>query len=402
MSYVKLIADYNNFGLKLVDIEAKNIAIKSSWPFRWVDKETNVQWIYSTLPIKDSRIWEANLEATDVDRIIKKYLSSSPVASIWKSWCKITMSYPEDAQEILNMPIWANSHIRCANVPFLQNVILQSNIDKIIDIWNPYQNRLMNYEETMNQFGHSIPPLLYYSITSAIPNRWKIELRSLQGDLASLPELNRNSDRFPATNTTRFIYWQQVEHISPVRTALQIIWAADLACHPHTIDWESLFPSFLRQVHIAKLRVLQYKILTRTLTTNKTVHIWDSQTPQCCSFCYASPETILHLFTLCPKIKPSWDNLEKWMKRFLKITVSFTPELILFNNYCGPSKIIINNFIIFLKYYIYSQKCKGEDSLRFIDFMTRVTDWFNLEKLHAINTGQYEKFKKKWKAYAEF
>ena len=66
IAYCKLVQDYSKLGLKLLDLETQDTALKASWPVRL--KERNVKeimWLYSMLPIKDRRIWECNLNPED-------------------------------------------------------------------------------------------------------------------------------------------------------------------------------------------------------------------------------------------------------------------------------------------------------------------------------------------------
>ena len=52
VAYSKLIQDYNHLGLKLVDLEVKDAALKASWPVKMKDKKSDeVDWMYTNYPI---------------------------------------------------------------------------------------------------------------------------------------------------------------------------------------------------------------------------------------------------------------------------------------------------------------------------------------------------------------
>ena len=57
--YNKIIQDWQYGGLKLIDIENKDHALKAAWLARWVKQNTldDKQWLYANLPIKDQRLW---------------------------------------------------------------------------------------------------------------------------------------------------------------------------------------------------------------------------------------------------------------------------------------------------------------------------------------------------------
>ena len=53
-AYVKLIQDYSKLGLRLVDLQSKDLALKAAIPIR-IGKENfdEYKWFYASLPIKD-------------------------------------------------------------------------------------------------------------------------------------------------------------------------------------------------------------------------------------------------------------------------------------------------------------------------------------------------------------
>ena len=57
-------------GLKLVDLELKNLALKAAWPLRWTDRDQmELQWLYHHLPVKNADIRECNLDHKDVKNL---------------------------------------------------------------------------------------------------------------------------------------------------------------------------------------------------------------------------------------------------------------------------------------------------------------------------------------------
>ena len=54
IAYSKLIQDYSRLGLKLVDLESKNVALKAMWPVRWKNRDPKqINWFFHDLPIKN-------------------------------------------------------------------------------------------------------------------------------------------------------------------------------------------------------------------------------------------------------------------------------------------------------------------------------------------------------------
>ena len=145
----------------------------------------------------------------------------------------------------------------------------------------------------------------------------------------------------------------------------------------------------------AKLRFLQYRILTKTLTTNLLRSKWDVGISPLCSFCQLAPETTVHLLYSCEKVQHMWVMLVRWCKYFLKETIDFDLSTVILNNYIGKHKALVNTFIITLKQYIYSQKCMQE-SINFNQYIAKVSEWYQIEKIIAYRNNKVTYFDKKW------
>ena len=403
IAYNKLIANYENFGLKLVDLETRDLAIKSCWPLRWLDRPTEqIDWIYSSLPIQHEGIWETNLSEKDIDKLAKSQ-PLSPIMSIWKAWSRTTfIPAVSDPIEILDTNIWGNSLIRRAGKPFMHKCLVDSNIDKIIDIVDLDRRSFMSFQQLTEIFGADIDLLFYNSIISAIPPLWKIEIRNFNWqDYEPIDRDNKRDSLAKKHNPSNHIYWTKIGEISPSRDALRLLWNVDLSLEIDQDQWSNILFRFFKIIKSSKLRYLQYRILTRVITTNIDRHRWDAQVPAACTFCFSAQETILHLFFYCPLIIKLWKALERWCKYFLDITVSFVPNIVILNNYSGPHSQIINTFICIMKQYIYSTKCKDNGQPKFNVFTAKIVDWYNIEKQHAIESGRYTIFRNKWKAYVD-
>ena len=80
---------------------------------------------------------------------------------------------------------------------------------------------------------------------------------------------------------------------------------------------------------------------------------------------------------------------------FLNIQINLTPELIILNNYDGKCKHIVNTLIAIMKQFIYASKC-FEEKPTFLDFMTKLSYWFYVDKIHAYNCDKVKSLHNKW------
>ena len=157
---------------------------------------------------------------------------------------------------------------------------------------------------------------------------------------------------------------------------------------------------FRKNVYAVKLQNFQYRILTRSLTTNYKCSKWHPEVSPLCTFCNEKVETMVHLLFDCILVRKLWKALERWVKYFMKLEVKFEVELVILNHYKGPQKRLINTFIIVMKQFIYAQKCFGNIPY-FKDFVQRIVKWYHVEKQMAIKDNKFKFFAKKWKVYAD-
>ena len=115
-------------------------------------------------------------------------------------------------------------------------------------------------------------------------------------------------------------------------------------------------------------------------------------------FCERYPETIQHLFWECSKVKKLWRALKKWLKFTLQQDVSLEFNEIIFNEYKGPQKSLIETLILVMKRYIYVTKCKAEQP-RFTNFVALISYIEKIELITALSNDKYKYHVKKWSKY---
>ena len=399
--YDKLIQDYNKLGLRLVDLKIKDKALKAAWPVRWANREDeHIKWFFTQLPIKDRRIWDCNTLREDAVKLVSRD-SLSVAGDVWLSWCeynaKSSLSNPE---EILVSILWGNSLIRKRYKPIFDNCLVNSSVERILDIYNLESKRFCSYVEVSEQSGRNLTNLYYLGIIAAIPNMWKLLLKEYvpnkEIDIDSNVELLDKNKRLSQLSPTRRIYWNMIENQVIVGNTAFLRWKNELNLEITEENWNDLFPKFRRLVKPTKLQYLQYRILNKALTTNLVRSHWDTGVNAACTFCHDRTETIVHLLVECNYVNRLWSNLEQICKHFLDTSVEFNAELITLNNYEGSSKELITFMIIALKQYIYSQKCFVKEP-KFTEYMSKLSYWCTINRQYAIENQKYKKWTKKWK-----
>ena len=114
-----------------------------------------------------------------------------------------------------------------------------------------------------------------------------------------------------------------------------------------------------------------------------------------CTFCKNKKETIIHVLYECDKIKELWEKTKSICNHFFEVKIEINAELAILNNYKGKKKGIINILIAIMKQHIYAKKCY-EEIPNFQEFMYKLAEWYEVEKVFAWKNNKYELCIKKW------
>ena len=395
--YERLVQPYEKMGLKLVDLECKDLALKAAWIKRWSNKNrlNNIPWLYINLPVKDSRIWECNLKGNDVDKLCPYPLDMG--AQILKAWTKWHYTEEFSAKMFHTVPIWANSMLCRVNKPFIHEKLLLSNINTIDDIWNYARNDFMTYNELTLTQGSTIDFLLYNAIITAMPKIWRQLARFI--DKNEVPQSNVEII-MTYKNASKQLYWDLLEAKFPTSSATCTLWAHNLNMEVCLLEdiWESLYLKTCSFTNATKLRWFQLRVLNRILTTNILRSRYHNHVSSLCSFCASKNETVTHLLYECDIVKQLWFALVKWIKYYSNIDIKIDLSLVVLNNYKGSANKLINMYILALKQYIYSSKCK-EKIPTFSEFVRELDALYFIEKAAAFESSHGRQFFSKWKTY---
>ena len=95
-------------------------------------------------------------------------------------------------------------------------------------------------------------------------------------------------------------------------------------------EWNS-YNRIIKDIKEAKLKEFQFKINNRILVTKSFLYKINKVDDGMCSFCNQHPETILHLFYYCEKVKTFWADLKTWLEIKANIILQLTVKNLLFS-----------------------------------------------------------------------
>ena len=127
-----IIQDYENGGLKMIDLNFFIKSIKAGWVKRITDTNNKGDWkkIYLTQLEKlgGKLIFECNLNLKDLNKSFK--INSMFLLHILKAWC--SLNFDENINNIKKEIIWNNSYIKNNDKTFFYNPCLKKELNILI------------------------------------------------------------------------------------------------------------------------------------------------------------------------------------------------------------------------------------------------------------------------------
>ena len=165
-------------GLSVPDIFVKNKALKIAWIQRLLIDNGNSwsKFIYKHTPIKSNQFWNCNLNNQDIIIVIDK-CRNMMIKDIIKYWFQYKFTLLRDVTECALQNIVGNSLIRVGNKPIYNKDLIENNILMVIHLFDS-NGLVRSYEHFILQHGVNINYVTYYGIIMAIPNIWKLNIRS--------------------------------------------------------------------------------------------------------------------------------------------------------------------------------------------------------------------------------
>ena len=116
-----------------------------------------------------------------------------------------------------------------------------------------------------------------------------------------------------------------------------------------------------------------------------------------CRICNQHPETLLHLFTKCTKVKIFWQQLFEWIKAITKIDLNYDSITLLFGYLLtNNSFIAINTLLILVRKFIF-QTAKQNSNFLHLDIFKKMLTYLYFDQSNLAEiTNTNEKFQKNW------
>ena len=385
IAYSTLISSISEGGVKLVDLERKDKALKIQWIKRIKTNNSLANLAYYFLPDIGELLWQCNLHPADVKSIMPKENFWQNVLS---AWCTYNFSIASNLNSVLNSLLWYNSEIKVNHKPIFYKRCFKKGILYIKDIVDIRTNEFLTFGALVAKYGNTITFVEYNGLISSIPRSMKQILRqNVAND--NLTYVYQYENLLGKNQDSKYFYTKFIENENVI-PALSEKWQNLLQT---AIDSETISKNLLNIGNITlstKLRSFLYRLTHFAIMTNTKLYEWNVVDSELCTFCNTEPETYVHLFWECPVAKQLWNQIEIWVKNKANRNITPSCKKILLCKLSANNLDCVNSICLITLQYIYGSRCLKKIP-NFAQLKSLILDEQNVEKYIATKNNNLEK-----------
>ena len=355
-----MISDYENGGLKMIDIKLFNSALKSGWIKKYLDKENHGKWkLLFDLELRNfggEAIFRGNLSKEDLSKYIK--ISDSFTLEILQIWSDI--KYEANILSIEQLKahnLWQNSLIRVGNRPIHYRSWSSKGVTTVGHLMKD-DNNFLSFSDFTERYDIETNFLTFQGVISAVKSLWKSNEANLHNENAIYESFIDTFLKTKKPNRPAYKILVSKKQKRPITA--QRKWVTDCMLETQeNIDWKTVYRTPFLCTKITKLIVFQFKLLHRRLVTNSFLTKINLKDNEQCTFCQNDKETLIHLFWTCQVSILFWQGFKQWAinRGELSNITNLSPCLVLG---LKPNKNkSINFYFLIARYFIWTCKMRN-------------------------------------------
>jgi len=340
--------NYEQGGLKSVNIFSKIVSLQCSWVQKLFDKNFH-EWKVIPLYLIELNLgkhfrFHSNL------LIKSSILQNFPsyYQEMINNWSKYLSSDVSVTSTIMSQFLWYNKYILIDKRSFNISDMSDKGLNYVGQLFTA-EGKIKSWEIVKLEFN--LDKKLYFSwmqLIESIPNTWKKNILDDNGSSKNLciydSHLIRKSQVYVINRLNSKELYSIQNFCNNSKTTSQKYFES---LFQTTLDWKEicLLP---RKVTIDTFtRSFQYKIINNVLYLNKMLFVFKKVISPLCSFCKSEDETPLHLFFECTLTQNLWKQLSSFSRQRLNIP-TLTPQSAIFGFYEPQNKneILINHLLL--------------------------------------------------------
>ena len=340
-----LCKNYEQGGLKMINIRSFCFAQKIFWVKKLLDDENFSKWKLLFLSqiekFGGNYIWTVNQLNNNIKRNLNPFWKD-----VLEAWKTLTTDTTDPREE----PIFHNEKLRIGGNPFYDKEWHNAGIKYINDLIDQSGN-LYSLQEWKNQYQIEHSDFMYISVIHAIPRNWKKRIKEIGTKMEEVKIrhiiLIKNLKK-----PGKYLYMKHIETLENQPNTAELKWEKLLNHSIDHTDWKKFYNLPLIATKETYIKTLQFKILHRIVPTNKWLYMCRlTETPNC-TFCNIHKETIEHLFWECYYTKNLWFRLKDWLLN-MNIMINIGLKECLLG---GTDQLFVEHVKLMTKEYIYKTK----------------------------------------------
>ena len=181
-------------------------------------------------------------------------------------------------------------------------------------------------------------------------------------------------------------------------------WRVDIPEEIDESEWNEACLKAQKQSINTRLKLLQYKWLTRVYITPEKLHHISNNIPDTCTKCQKDKGTLIHCLWECPVIQRFWENILKCLSEIFGIKIPLCARLCILGIYPehfsqGKKQSKILDFGLLHARRIIALNWKSMESPSISQWKRELSENIGLERLTYISKGKLEKFVQLWEPY---
>ena len=393
--------DYENGGLKNLDIESKMISLRCSWVKRLYDESLH-EWkvipnYLITQALGDNFRFHSNLKFNKFFRNSLK--STLPIfyQDLFTNWSKNLCSPVMLPSAIASQFLWHNRFIEIDVKTIYWSNFSENNINFVGQLFQNGKLKSWSVLKVENRL-HEKQKFKWTQLVHVIHSKWRTSLLQDNGNSNNLVLFNHHLIKNTQICSLEKLNSQEMCNIQILHKNCEPtgqIYYKDLL-NGSSLEWKEIYLLPRLTTIDNKLRVFQYKILHHVLFLNKRLFTLRKTHSTLCFFCNLENETATHIFAICNKTQRLWETLQWQFRNHIQFPL-ITPQSAVFGFFeiDHGKNVLMNNILLIFKYFVYTSRNSG--ILNFNSLQRKIINAYKMELSIALSDDRKrQKFLKKW------
>ena len=377
-----LYRDYSQGGLRLVNLQAKQSALKINWVFECEHDNVLQSAMYENLhKFLRQLIWKCNINSCDVSKLF-------PQHTFWRDvlldWSQINYRNPLSKAQVLDQIIWLNSDVQINDRPVFWKRWYNLGILSVSNIVNQYGTMKSCHELCLQENEW----LNCCNIWAALPTNWK---KRLSENNYGESYVDRYTQLYADKNRTKTVYNILICNSEMLLKCMYRWSLSDIEfCYE---EYSEAFVRFHKCTNITKFRDFFYRMWLNKLVFNVDLKAWGLSNNSLCTFCASADETFCHTLWSCKFVRPLW----KWFEHIVNNDRANTVNIknIIQCRIHETDSNILNFIAIVISQFIYKHRCNNETPNVFT-CVSQIRQLYHMDLFEGKSESHQKKVYNKW------